>query len=430
MWQECVNRLFYRLEVGASAALLLVVLSLLSLPASSLAQDSALQLNGYGTLGLIHSSERRSDYIPNPLRAEGPGRSGNPSFTTDSLAALQVDYQVSPRWSATVQLVLEQDFRTDVRPRLEWANLQYRASDRLDVRLGRIALNTFMVSDFRKVGYATPWVRPPAELYQLVGLTNSDGIDLTYSFNHEGTQYSSQLVYGRSSQTIHVRDSLTETSGRVDLPNLWGTFNRLERGPLTLHASYLSAKVNYAVTEELWAGYRAFGPPGDLVVVNYDASGKWSPFMAVGAAWETGDWFLQGEWGRGDTRSDFGQRAGWYFSGGMRFEDWTPYLSYARARGSEHDVEGLDPAQFAPSVRPMLEELNNFLFLLQSGTAPHQETITAGLRWDLYPGISVTGQYDRVSTRRGSIGLFRNLENTRYRPDGADVFSLAVDFLF
>lgn len=393
-----------------------------SCTAAAQSEEPVWSFNGFASLGLVHSSENSSDYVPGPLLSQGVGRSENPSAVPDSRAALQVNYQANPQLSATVQFVLEQDFRGDVRPRLEWANLQYHASERLSVRVGRIALNTFMVSDYRKVGYAQPWVRPPAELYHLVGITNSDGIDATYRFSHEGTHYSSQLVYGRN--------RLTETGGGLEVSNLWGSFNRLERGPLTLHAGLLSAKLQYGFYDELWQAYRAFGPAGETLVADYDASGKWAPFLAFGAAWDAGEWFLQGEWGRGDTRSDYGKRAGWYLSAGMRQGDWAPYLTYARARGSERDAEGLDPAQFAAPLTPLLEELNNVLFLFQSAVAPRQETISVGLRRDLYPGISATAQYDRVSTLDGSIGLFRNLETSRYRPSGANVLSFSLDFVF
>lgn len=151
-----------------------LLLALSSAPFATLADEPSLTFNGYATLGLLHSSEERADYIPKSLRSRGAGRSGNPNVETDSLAALQVDYQAGSRLSATVQLVAEQDFRGDFRPRLEWANLQYSVSEDVEIRVGRIALNTFMVSDYRKVGFALPWVRLPAELYQLVGISNSD----------------------------------------------------------------------------------------------------------------------------------------------------------------------------------------------------------------------------------------------------------------
>ena len=399
----------------------LLLASLLT-PFAALADEPSLTFNGYATFGLLHSSEERADYIPNPLRSRGAGRSGNPNVETDSLAALQIDYQTGSRLSATVQLVAEQDYRRDFRPRLEWANLQYSISDDVEIRVGRIALNTFMVSDYRKVGFALPWVRPPAELYQLAGFSNSDGVDITYHFSQAGFNYSGQIVYGRN--------RLTETAGDVEVPNLWGLFQRLERGPLTVHTSYLSPKVLFGRAEPLWEAYRAFGPAGEAVVTDYDAAGRRSSFQVYGFAWDPGDWFAQAEWGRGDTASGFGDRVGWYASTGIRLGDWTPYLTYARTEGRQRDVRGLEPGQFDPALTPVIDELNNTLFLLQSGTSPQQHTVSAGARWDFRPGMSAKLQYDRISVRDGSIGLFRNLSDSRYRPDGADIFSLSLDVLF
>jgi len=380
--------------------------------------------NGYGTLGVAYSSESRADYIPNtPLRSEGPGRSGSWNAGVDTRAALQVDYRASSRLTATVQLITEQDFGKSYSPRLEWANLRYEHSPALSVRLGRISLGTFMVSDYRKVGYALPWVRPPAELYHLVWVTNSDGVDVTYRFNlDDETHHSIQLVYGRN--------KVSERRGDIEIPNFWAVYNRLQRGSFSLHASYQQAKLNIGLFDDLWAAYRSFGPAGEAVVARYDTSRNWTPLLALGLEYDPGDWFVMTEWGRGDSRTDFGARNGWYVSGGYRVGDWTPYLTFAKSQGGNRQTDGLDASSFPPSSHDVIAFINNNLNLAQAVATPRQHTVSIGARWDVLPQTSIKAQYDRVSVGTDAIGTFRNLVSPDYRPSGADVFSMTVDFLF
>ncbi len=49
------------------------------------------------------------------------------------------------------------------------------------MRLGRLPLPVFLVSDFRQVGYANTWIRPPIEVYGQVPLDNVDGLDVLYN---------------------------------------------------------------------------------------------------------------------------------------------------------------------------------------------------------------------------------------------------------
>lgn len=390
-----------------------------------LAQQDAppLTLNGYGTLAVIHANETGADYVPNALRSEGAGRSGRWNSATENRAALQIDFHASSRLTATAQVIAEQDYGKTYRPRLEWANLRYDHSPALSVRLGRISLGTFMTSDYRKVGYALPWVRPPAEVYRMVSITNSDGMDVTYRFDTAGqTQHAVQLTYGRN--------KVSELDGAIRVPNMWGAYYRVRRGPLSLHASYLNPELDSVVFDELWDAYRAFGEAGEAVVSRYSGSGNRTPFVALGLEYDPGDWFVMTEWGRGDSRTDFGARSAWYVSGGYRLREWTPYLTYARSAQANREVDGLETSDFPPQTHALIAEINQRLELAQGSITPGQQTASVGIRWDVLPRASVKAQYDRVSVDSGTTGTFRNLVSPDYRPSGADVFSMTVDFLF
>ncbi|MDO8291185.1 MAG: hypothetical protein Q7T44_18385 [Parvibaculum sp.] len=399
-------------------------LSCLTLSAAVHAQpnNGRWSFNGYGTLGAAHSSERRADYIPNPVNSEGPGRSYRWDPLLDSRAALQVSVEPNEKLYGVVQVVVEKRFDGKFKPKVEWANLQYSLSPSFSVRAGRIALGTYLVSDHRKVGYSLPWLRPPAELYQLVAITNSDGVGFTYQHDFDNSTYSLTTHYGSNKAEEFV--------GLLEASNIWGVVNQIERGPLTLHASYTATKVKYGpIFQNLWSGYRAFGPAGASVAQRYDATGKWSPFIAAGIRYDPGNWFAMAEWGKGDVGSDFDNRSGWYVSAGYRVGTVSPYLTFARADGGHRSVNGLNAAAFPAALAPAVASLNFGLLEMQQGYAARQQTTSLGARWDVIPSVVAKLQIDHIKTRKESIGTFNNMARG-YRPRGADVVSLTVDFVF
>jgi hypothetical protein len=52
-------------------------------------------------------------------------------------------------------------FTTD----LTWAFLKARINDEVSVRVGRVVVPTFLISDYQNVGYANTMMRPPIEMY-------------------------------------------------------------------------------------------------------------------------------------------------------------------------------------------------------------------------------------------------------------------------
>lgn len=413
--------------MGRRMVVPLAVVLLQFCPGAVFGQQDGIEwlMNGYGTLGAVHSSDGRADYVPDQTVGEGAGRSGSWSALTDSRAAVQIQAQpAGSRLSGVIQVVTEGKSDRSFGAGVEWANLQFDWTPSLTFRAGRIALGTFMTSDHRKVGYTLPWVRPPAELYQQVLITNSDGVDAAWRTTVGSFQYSAQLSYGRN--------RIKELDGALRAPNIISFQNRLEDRFLTLHASVTTIKLTYGtLVQPLWQAYREFGAAGERVVERYDASGKWARFVSVGVDYDPGDWFMMAEWGEGDSRSAFGRRYGWYFSGGWRFGALTPYLTFSRGGGdrSRADVNGLDPSQYPQAVAAVVTELNSQLGRVQATITPHQTTLSAGLRWDFQPGISATMQWDDVTVRNGALGSFRNI-GPGHQPRGADVFSVALDFAF
>src|SRR5688572_28212686 len=63
------------------------------------------KFSAFGTLGAVHSSDDKSDFIGDRFQPKGAGYSKNVSTTPDSKLGAQLSAVFDDRWSAVVQVV-------------------------------------------------------------------------------------------------------------------------------------------------------------------------------------------------------------------------------------------------------------------------------------------------------------------------------------
>src|ERR1700738_3131817 len=129
-------------------------------------------ISGFGTLGVVHSSEDRADFTSSLFKPNGAGFAHPWNPAVDSVLGGQLTANLTPSLSAVMQVILEQNYDNRYLPQLEWANIKYQITPDLGVRIGRIVVPAFLLSDTRDVGYTYAWVRPPLELYNLMPISN------------------------------------------------------------------------------------------------------------------------------------------------------------------------------------------------------------------------------------------------------------------
>jgi hypothetical protein len=384
---------------------------------------SRFEFNGYATLGVVHSDEERADFLGSLLVESGAGATDAWSAEVDSRVGAQLTATFTPALSAVVQVVSEQLADGTYTPHLEWANLKYQISPDASVRVGRIVLPSFLVSDYRKVGYANPWVRPPNEVYSLVPITTSDGIDgsfrwLTGSFTHTIQAYLGQGdLEIPSGGTAKGRDSM-------------GFSATTAHGALTARAAFQQTRLTIESMNVLFDAFRQFGPEGEALAGQYDADGGPFRFYSVGGQYEQANWFLMAEWGGSESDSVVGKRSAWYVSGGYRFADFTPYLTYSTVTSPPpHSDPGLTVAAYPPEAAAAAAGLNAALNGLLA-SKPKQDTISIGLRWDFAQNLDLKLQLDHSRLGSGSAGNLGNLQ-PGFQPGGSyNLVSLAFDIVF
>lgn len=379
--------------------------------------------NGFGTLGVVHSSEDQADFTSSFSQPNGAGYSHEWSADVDSRIGAQLTANFTPKISAVIQLIAQQNYDNSYRPSIEWANIKYQFTQDFDVRIGRVVLPVFLVSDFRKVGYTNPWVRPPLGVYGVEPITNNDGVDFRYRL-HLGEVISTLGgTYGRTYRSNYPAGQSSEAK------DLWGIFDSTEYGAALFHLSYVAAHTSLQPSIALFDAFREFGPQGIAIADKYELLDKLATIMAIGASYDPGKWFAMGEWTRINTRSFVGLSTGWYVSGGYRIAKFTPYLTYSAVTVQTTSDPGLNLSALPPFLVGTATALNAGLNEVL-GMRPVQRTLSAGSRWDFAKNVDLKLQCDHIRLGPGSPGTLINAQ-PGFRPGGTvNVFSATIDFVF
>jgi len=389
----------------------------------------SLTWSGYGTVGAATSNDDRADYLVDAFKPNGPGHTDRISLKMDSRIGGQAIVDVTPKLSAVVQVLVQQNYNDHWHPTLEWANVKYQVTDELSIRAGRMVLPVFMVTDSRLVGYANPWVRPPVELYSMVPVTHNDGADVSWRSRIGGATNTLQATFGGSNS--HFPNASGFDAGTAEARRIVAANDTIEIGAFSGRLTYGEARLTIAAYRPLFDAFRQFGAlGGDAIADRYNADNRRVTFAGVGATYDPGAWFAMAEFARFDTRSIVGKKSAGYMSGGVRINKITPYATYARLKGeSPRSDPGLPVAVLPPQLAPTAAQLNAILNR-QLGALPDQSTISLGGRWDFMRSAALKVQWDRVRLGSGSYGTFGNVQPDFPLGGRVNVYSAVVDFVF
>ncbi len=347
-----------------------------------------LTISGFGTLGVAKSDTNDARFV-RYNQADGVGDS--PRIGLDTNFGLQASYVVDQRLSGTVQILSRKNTSPAFTTDLTWAFLKYKVSDELSVRVGRVALPVFMISDYQNVGYANTMMRPPVEMYAQAPIESGDGVDLNYQHALGDTNLSAQAVLGVSRGKLFLVSTGTVASYRAPVH---GVSVAAEHGPLTLRAAYLGATMSsndITPVNTLVGTLRnvGFGQLGD----DFAVSAKRVSFVAVGATLDWNNLVGQAEYGRRRARDKvyIPDTDSWYAMAGYRIGKVLPYYTHAVAKGAGSSIT-------LPAAFPASGALSNAV--RGALLAAEQSSDTIGLRWDFAKSVDLKLQLDRVHPRQ------------------------------
>lgn len=319
------------------------------------------------------------------------------TFANDSLLGLQVSQQLSPRFSATGQLIARgaDEFKAEA----AWAYLTYHLADSAQFRMGRFRTPFFLYSDYLDVGYAQHWISAPDEVYALQ-FDSVDGMDLTYNQSFGRLDSKIQMYFGSSQDEFSLNRQ--DTTFDIRLREQMGIIGTLNYGWLTVRASFHQATrlsidnfselqlpeplgniagLKNAVTA-LNANYN-LGANGRFLLDHLDVKDVSAEFSEFAMRMQWDHFFILGE-GTLLTFDDspLAKQRRHLVSAGTNWHKVTLYATYARANDEPVDLA---------SALPSLPETQNLRRVLQSMThslALESESATVGLRYDIDAGAA------------------------------------------
>lgn len=399
-----------------------------------------LQLSGFGTAGAITSSERHADLLVSAGQPSGVGLTRRVDFGLDSRLGAQADVTFNERLSAVVQVVAQRNFDNSSEPQVEWANLKYAISSNWDARLGRFASPVLMTSDYRLVGYANLFLRPPPDVYQFIPVTHIDGVDTTFRSQFGGVSNAVHASFGRSHQSLGGPGQVREDTVLV-------LVDSVEYRSWTVRASLGHARMtnNLVSVNALIDGYRALGAtlaaiPGQQPAAN--AAAQTADFNRVdranarysslGIAYDRDPWVLAAEWLQADAVAYMGRIDSGYVMGGFRVGQWTPYAIWSAAYNKVQPQSGVPLAGLPAPLIPAAAALDAGLHQQIAAFGFDRRTTSIGLRWDPMKNVDLKLQFDRMALGEGgaSNGFVGAAEPGFRPPSHVSLIGFTVDFIF
>jgi hypothetical protein len=332
--------------------------------ASAWADEGGIQykVSGFGTLAA--TAIDKSDLQFRSSLNQSKGADSTIDLGVDSHLGLQGVVNFGQGLSVTGQVLSIRrrvdsalDSNRDFDIGIEWLFAQYAVTPSVDLRLGRVVLPAFMISDSRNVGYSQPWLRAPLEVYGRMPLTTMDGVQGIWRIPAGDAMISLQGGYGKSQSNISVGDTV------IDSPSDWvaSVSAQIEWSDWLLRVGQVRNVVPFS--SPLLA---AIGVPEPIEYTMRDK------FTNVGLQYDNGKAIVMAEWASRDQNnlpmtqaglSGFGPFAYqaalagkplakermWYVGAGWRFGKWLPMVSHGNFKSETSSPN--DWASTSVSVR-------------------------------------------------------------------------------
>ncbi len=330
---------------------LLVFISFLY-PLHSFANQS-LEVSGFATWALTKSDNATPWYVNREI-------TDDTCYNCDSIWGVQLDYQALDSVRLSGQVVKRPEDSWN-KPEVEWAYAAYSPTDNLDIRIGKLRLPLFLMSDYYYVGNAFPWIRPVPEVYnRQLGITASEGIDFIYNWyiSDEYTLTIHPYYGGKKEATIDSIDTIID----IESDYKYGIAFDLSTEKLRLHINYFEVKG----TELLYTTKQTSRP------ISTDTFGIYKN-TALGLTYELP--FNLEFWAEYQAdESKIAESTTQYAALTWHFHNFTPYIIY-----SEEKI-----------INTSNEPPSNYI---QGKKYDVSDTQTLGLKYDLPKNISLNLEY-------------------------------------
>jgi hypothetical protein len=386
--------------------------------------DGNLSISGFGTLGVAKTN---SDDAKFARYNQAAGTGDSPRIGLDSNLGLQATYAFNESLSGTVQVLTRkntsQQFTTD----LTWGFLKYKLNDETNVRLGRVVLPAFLISDYQNVGYANTMMRPPIEMYGQAPIENMDGADINWQHAFGATNVTVQGFGGVSRGKLYIPTGGGSVAKHQS--PVFGAAVTAEYGPFTARLAHARAKIevnNLAPINALTDGLAATKVPAAIQLAD-DLTlrgGKKMSFTEIGLTMDWKNIVLQAEYAQRRAHEPvyIPETNSGYIMAGYRFGKVLPYYAHAYYKGHGSSVT----VPTVPAAHPLAATFGAVRGLLVS---PEQKSDLIGMRWDFAKSLALKVQIDHVKPQVKGGSLILPSGVPAYS-NSINVYAAGIDFVF
>ncbi len=368
----------------------------------------AFELRGFFTTGISFSDNKNQLYRFSQINEDI-------SYLSDSVAGLQFDFEVSDQTKIIMQAVAKNNNdHFDVS--MDWLYITHQLSSHTTFRGGRILLPLFLRSSTIDVGLSYPWIRPPAEVYELGLFKGMGGVDLLFKTSMLEREVLLHPFAGEISEEL-ATSVLPGGDVSITSEALWGIESRVLSRYGETRVAYMNADVQLEldpsfsasvdVLTSIVSSLGTLAPPSataQLSLLGAPISAD-SSFTSIGGHYLVGN--VEILWEAANRRISFAgggasKTRGYYVTLMWDHDKYQPTLTLARR--DEHPAsDSASPAQ-------------------------EQDSITLGIQRRLDHKILVKTEISNVHPRNGTAGLLVN--NTLAGEGDLTVFNLAVNAQF
>ncbi len=394
--------------------------AILAMPASAARYlDERLSINGFGTLGAVYNTHGSAEYIRDISQTSGPA--GGWSADVDSRLGLQLGWRFTRELDAVVQGVSRYNHNGNYDPQLTWAFLRHTPSPAMQVRVGRVGLDTYMLADSRDVGYSYLWMRPPVDYYGVRHITHLDGVDMVLR-----RPVGAGLLWGKLYAGLADERIPSEADGVVldsAGSQMYGGHINYEQGPWRWQLGAMELRYRLDAPSsyydlirqlDLYADFPLF-PAEERAVARATADimrdiirSVTLQITSVGIAFDQGRFQAQAMLAHANRPGDEGDATTAFVTFGYRIDRVTPYLTLSGTR-----TEGYN-----------LRELG---LPLDGQYGLTQRSLSLGARYDFTMNMALKTQFDLIDVEQTGL-LWRRADPSWQ--GSANVFSLGFDFIF
>ncbi len=392
--------------------------------------EEAVKLSGFGTLAVTTTTSDKLGFRRN-CYSDDVVYKDSFSLLADSVLGVQADVDFSSGWRGVLQLVAKDRVENSAMDFVNYAFLEYQPIANVIIRAGRIPLDVFMLSDYREVGFAYPWVRPTPEVYRTLFYEHYDGVDILFS---------RRIGSGVAEVKFNV-DTLGalfpfDTVGEIEFSykpifgvdvryilDYWRFIGSFQRGIIDDVPAELSAP------QALFASFSQQFPAISSLANEASLEGTYADYFNAGFSYDDFAWKVQGEICRYSFEKALGLTyTSGYLSFGYSIGEWTPFIVLAKIKGNvERSLDNLPLAQFPPAMQMAATAIVKLIHDLYVS----QRTFSFGARWDIYQNMALKLQWDYNDIEDGHSAFWEfKGDHLSHKDENVSIFTLALSFVF